>query len=747
MSSEKKKNYNNKDYNNYNKNNKGRKRRDFNNFDDWNVSNISNNDNKDSKDKRDINNNNNLIIAKENDFNNSEKKNKNNFEKVFNVDFVRNSSGPSYPIDLGTKITQDQPEIVPESKIKIEETEINANQNNNNNNTSDMTGKKTTKKIEITNIPETTSQASDVTTKNRDENTNNNSETPEVNKNEKIFTFDKNIIESCIIDNNNISEDSSISKILSEYTYTFFTNISSFPSEQNKILFEKKATKLHPDIVFDSYENNIILPVSNDKPLERIKIKEENFDEIEKINNIIEGNKNINVFDKNEIKPLFASKINLDDTINNFQKMMNNKKKLFEQKYNFDKTCVKKLKLNLEDKEDNNNNIYLPSVMHTLYEKKHIQYKNLYSTDDLTKKVNFPTGEENTIENNTIYALNIRNINKLKFTRGFKKAKTDKKKLNINISMISSFMDEINELYEESNVKSFKVENASQKCKIDEQLENILTEIHYSFKNDNNYSTKNNFDETFTENSNEDIHLEYSSKYFKYFDLYDYSNQNDIDILDDIDINSIHEQFKIYKSQRSRKKNKYLCGGEASIELMKTTFTDDTYNKSQTRILHNLSNDLNKISNITNSEEIKNIANKTEYLSQNGNHLRSTKKLKNELNRSIISRYAVNSKNEIINKSDSDMLSLNKKSAKSDELGNKRKKEKNRYENMMKKIKKTNDDINKTEKRMYNNKLKAEQENNFQNEIKKERMFKFLYTVIVFIIPLSITLYNKFTQE
>ena len=746
MSSEKKKNYNNKDYNNYNKNNKGRKRRDFNNFDDWNVSNISNNDNKDSKDKRDINNNNNLIIAKENDFNNSEKKNKNNFEKVFNVDFVRNSSGPSYPIDLGTKITQDQPEIVPESKIKIEETEINANQNNNNNNTSDMTGKKTTKKIEITNIPETTSQASDVTTKNRDENTNNNSETPEVNKNEKIFTFDKNIIESCIIDNNNISEDSSISKILSEYTYTFFTNISSFPSEQNKILFEKKATKLHPDIVFDSYENNIILPVSNDKPLERIKIKEENFDEIEKINNIIEGNKNINVFDKNEIKPLFASKINLDDTINNFQKMMNNKKKIFEQKYNFDKTCVKKLKLNLEDKEDINN-INLPSVMHTLYEKKHIQYKNLYSPDDLTKKVNFPTGEENTIENNTIYALNIRNINKLKFTRGFKKAKTDKKKLNINISMISSFMDEINELYEESNVKSFKVENASQKCKIDEQLENILTEIHYSFKNDNNYSTKNNFDETFTENSNEDIHLEYSSKYFKYFDLYDYSNQNDIDILDDIDINSIHEQFKIYKSQRSRKKNKYLCGGEASIELMKTTFTDDTYNKSQTRILHNLSNDLNKISNITNSEEIKNIANKTEYLSQNGNHLRSTKKLKNELNRSIISRYAVNSKNEIINKSDSDMLSLNKKSAKSDELGNKRKKEKNRYENMMKKIKKTNDDINKTEKRMYNNKLKAEQENNFQNEIKKERIFKFLYTVIVFIIPLSITLYNKFTQE
>ncbi len=747
MSSEKKKNYNNKDYNNYNKNNKGRKRRDFNNFDDWNVSNISNNDNKDSKDKRDINNNNNLIIAKENDFNNSEKKNKNNFEKVFNVDFVRNSSGPSYPIDLGTKITQDQPEIVPESKIKIEETEINANQNNNNNNTSDMTGKKTTKKIEITNIPETTSQASDVTTKNRDENTNNNSETPEVNKNEKIFTFDKNIIESCIIDNNNISEDSSISKILSEYTYTFFTNISSFPSEQNKILFEKKATKLHPDIVFDSYENNIILPISNDKPLERIKIKEENFDEIEKINNIIEGNKNINVFDKNEIKPLFASKINLDDTINNFQKMMNNKKTLFEQKYNFDKTCVKKLKLNLEDKEDINNNIYLPSVMHTLYEKKHIQYKNLYSSDDLTKKVNFPTGEENTIENNTIYALNIRNINKLKFTRGFKKSKTDEKKISININMLSSFMDEISELYEESNVKSFQIENATQKCKIDDQLENILTEIHYSFKNDNKYSTKNNFDETFTENSNEDIHLEYSSKYFKYFDLYDYSNQNDIDILDDIDIDSIHEQFKIYKSQRSRKKNKYLCGGEASIELMKTTFTDDTYNKSQTRILHNLSNDLNKISHITNSEEIKNIANKTEYLSQNGNHLRSTKKLKNELNRSIVSRYAVNSKNEIINKSDSDMLSLNKKSAKSDELGNKRKKEKNKYEIMMKKIKKTNDDINKTEKRMYNNKLKAEQENNFQNEIKKERIFKFLYTVIVFIIPLSITLYNKYTQE
>ena len=119
------------------------------------------------------------------------------------------------------------------------------------------------------------------------------------------------------------------------------------------------------------------------------------------------------------------------------------------------------------------------------------------------KILNFPTGEENTIENNTIYALNIRNINKLKFTRGFKKSKTDEKKISININMLSSLMDEINELYEESNIKSFQVENAIQKWNIDDQLENILTEIHYSFKNDNNYSAKNNFDETFTENSKE----------------------------------------------------------------------------------------------------------------------------------------------------------------------------------------------------------------------------------------------------
>jgi hypothetical protein len=421
---------------------------------------------------------------------------------------------------------------------------------------------------------------------------------------------------------------------------------------------------------------------------------------------------------------------------------------LFDAKYINDQTYVPKLRLNLEDKNYNIFDFYLPNSVHESYNKKTMKSINLNNPDDRTNKVIFPTGEEHKIEYNTIYSLNIRNINKLKYTRSFKKSEIGNYSINIRINMLPIFMDNIHELYEQSNIKSFQVDNDAkcQKCNIDDKLDNIFTEIFYSFKNDNKYSSKSNFDEIFAEDSIEDIHMDYSNKYFAYVDLYDYSNRNDIDIFDDIDINIIHEQFKIYKNKRIKQKQKYLCDGEASIELMKTTFTDNKYNNSQTSLLHSISNDLINISNITNNEEIKNIANKSENLSKNGPMLRSTKKLMNELNRSLINRYTFNSKNDINNQSDSHVLSLNKKGVKNEKLINKREKEKNRFENMMKKIKKKNDDINKKEKKMYNNKLKAEQENNFQKELKKERIFKLLYPFILFVIPLSITLYNKFTQ-
>ena len=118
----------------------------------------------------------------------------------------------------------------------------------------------------------------------------------------------------------------------------------------------------------------------------------------------------------------------------------------------------------------------------------------------------------------------------------------------------------------------------------------------------------------------------------------------------------------------------------------------------------------------------------------------------NELNRSLVNRYTFNSKNDIINLSNSQVITKNK-SANSDILSTKSKINKDKFEKMMKKINKTNNDINKREKKMYINKIKAEQDNKLEKEIKKQRIFKFLYPIFFAIIPLTITLYNKFTQE
>ena len=198
--------------------------------------------------------------------------------------------------------------------------------------------------------------------------------------------------------------------------------------------------------------------------------------------------------------------------------------------------------------------------------------------------------------------------------------------------------------------------------------------------------------------------------------------------------------------KRIKKKNKYLYSGDASIELMKASFSNDKYNNSQTSLLHSLSTKLNEINDIANKEEIKDIINTSKNLSQNHKNLRCTKKLINELNRSLVNRYTFNSKNDIINLNDSQVMTKNK-SVNSDVLSKKNKIEKEKFEKMMKKIKKTNDDINKREKKMYINKIKAEQDNKLEKEIKKQRIFKSLYPIFFVLIPLTITLYNKFTQE
>ena len=584
------------------------------------------------------------------------------------------------------------------------------------------------------------------------------SETSQESQNNKnddnIFNFDKNIINDCINKNTQFLENSISFPIFTEYMSSCIKTSNSLI--QPKIIFKQKE-KLYSDLVFELYEKNIILPINKNIPSKKLNIKEENFDEIIKINNIIEGNKRINIFNKkeNEIicqKPSINVKEKTDkDSNNEFQKILNNKAFLFQKNFLFDNTPIKQLNLHIDDKNDIDIFNFSPNnPFYESYFKKNIKSMNLYNYNDIEKKVNFNTDDEEEIENNSISALNIKKINKLKYTRSFQKSNIDKLKININTNILhSTFFNNINELYEKTYIKSFSIENerSSQNLNIDNEMDNIVTEIFYTFKYDDTYSSKVDFDETFMENSIEDIYIYYSDKNYKEIDLYnDYSNQNDIDVMDDIDLSGNYEQFKKYKNKRIKKKKNYLYSGDASIELMKTSFCNEQYNNSQTSLLHSLSTKLNEINDITNNEEIKDIMNTSKNLSQNHKNLRCTKKLMNELNRSLVNRYTFNSKNDIINLSNSQVITKNK-SANSDILSTKSKINKDKFEKMMKKINKTNNDINKREKKMYINKIKAEQDNKLEKEIKKQRIFKFLYPIFFAIIPLTITLYNKFTQE
>ena len=60
---------------------------------------------------------------------------------------------------------------------------------------------------------------------------------------------------------------------------------------------------------------------------------------------------------------------------------------------------------------------------------------------------------------------------------------------------------------------------------------------------------------------------------------------------------------------------------------------------------------------------------------------------------------------------------------------------------------KTNSEIKRKNKKVYINKLKVEQDNKFEQELKKEKRFKFLFPIFFSVIPLFYALYQKLIIE
>ena len=630
---------------------------------------------------------------------------------------------------------------------------------------SDKFNEKTNEIIDDKKNPQQSSNSPKILEKNTNTNLNenkNDNNTPnldtnniEENKNQQIFNFDNNTITPCLMKEENIQQ-LSIFPIFKEFLNKAKQIISI---NSNGLIMEKmiKEIKKEPliDLVFDSYKDKILLPVNKNTPINKSNIKEDNLDEIEKINDLFEGNVVINIFEKKENemicqKPTIIIKDKIIETnINNFQEIINSKNTLFNRNFVFENNIITKLNLNINENNINLNTSYPNNSIIPLYREKYIRYFS--ESSDKISKINFVEIEENDNNNfNSISAINQRNINKIKFTRILEKSNIDNNKINFDYYDIINNINEIDKIYESTNIKSFSIQNdiINQEINIDDEMENIITEINYTFIPDEIISRKITLDDIDIpiDDSIEKIYSNYGQNYIKNIRLNNnYTKKSDIDIFDDIDIGNIYDKFKKYKNKRIKKKKKYLCSGEASIELMKTNLINDKYNNTETSVLHNLSiklNEINNINNISDNYEIGKITNISLNNSRNSKNLKCAKKLKNEINHSVMNKFFRN-KSELINRKNSEIsnnnISLNK-SEKNYIM------KQNTYQNIMEKIKKSNDNMNKKEKKMYINKLKIQQENKFDEEIKRKKRYKLLFPIFLVIIPLFITYYNKLME-
>ena len=71
----------------------------------------------------------------------------------------------------------------------------------------------------------------------------------------------------------------------------------------------------------------------------------------------------------------------------------------------------------------------------------------------------------------------------------------------------------------------------------------------------------------------------------------------------------------------------------------------------------------------------------------------------------------------------------------------------NEYENIMRQMKKSENNMNKKRKKIYINKIKAEQDNKFELEMKRNKKYNMIYPILVVIISLLFSAYKHFSND
>ena len=212
---------------------------------------------------------------------------------------------------------------------------------------------------------------------------------PNNNKGKKKEKFSKKeqMIEF-IFDKETIAPDALKNKINQENLSLFeiYENYKKIATKEVKIdsdsLIAKKPLIPHIEKFFENfqnilYENNNILPIKKNETTSKINLKEVNFGEIEKINEIIEGNKNINIFGEKEMiceRPTIFQEDKEEKEekmIYSFKTMMNNKKFVYDKYFTFCTNISTKIIINEDDTENISLNHFSPNnPIFTSYEKK-----------------------------------------------------------------------------------------------------------------------------------------------------------------------------------------------------------------------------------------------------------------------------------------------------------------------------------------------------------------------------------------
>jgi len=483
------------------------------------------------------------------------------------------------------------------------------------------------------------------------------------------------------------------------------------------------------------------------------KLKEIFFDK--NIKNFIQDSSKLNIYKclepkyeklkKLEFEPLVNPNGSLESNKERLKKGMNkfllNYENIILSKYcfSFDNSNIKKLDPFVDNPNDININYFSKrNQIFLAYERKNIKSLTFNSEEDIQKPITEIKIDNEDDIYGSISKINQRWLLKKKFTKKIKEPKTDDYKIYYSIknSLEIPLVTQVFEEFVKQKIKYFQNDHdLIQKPNLDTIQTPFVTEIYFSFKGDNIKSQKINLDtDIFIQDSIEEINKIYNDKYLLKMDTkYEYLIKINKSIFSfhENDINENYEKYKKWKNDRINRKIKYIFSENSSLELKKSAKSHITFQ-------------LNEFNDKSNND--KDNLKLTKFKSTNNNYQKYAKN-RDEIDLSLSNKnYIINSKLGVF-KNKSENLGMKKKLSNFHSQNNENEEKNSEYKNMMKKIKKSEDEINKKRRKMYADKIRQQQDNEFEQEIKKENNYRMIYPILFVIIPFMYSFFRYYWND